>query len=65
VWKPLSNLGVELRDVAIWRADAARSPLLRPLIEIVGEVRTEHQRSARATHRRPRKSLLASSLEVR
>jgi LysR family transcriptional regulator, benzoate and cis,cis-muconate-responsive activator of ben and cat genes len=48
VWRPLSNLGVELRDVAIWRADAARSPLLRPLIDIVGEVRTEH-RSGRAT----------------
>ena len=45
VWKPLRNLGVELRDVAIWRADAERSPLLRPLIDIVGEVRTEHLRT--------------------
>jgi DNA-binding transcriptional LysR family regulator len=41
VWRPLSDLGVELRDVAIWRADAARSPLLRPLIDIVREVRKE------------------------
>jgi hypothetical protein len=40
VWKPLTDLGVELRDVATWRADAARSALLRPLIEVVREVRT-------------------------
>ena len=43
VWRPLSNLGVELRDVAIWRADAARSPLLRPLLDIVRELRTERR----------------------
>ena len=41
VWRPLGDLGVELRDVATWRADAVRSPLLRPLIEIAGEVRAE------------------------
>jgi DNA-binding transcriptional LysR family regulator len=35
VWRPLKDLGVELRDVAVWREDAARSPLLAPLIEIV------------------------------
>lgn len=52
VWRPLSNLGVELRDVAIWRADATRSPLLHPLIDIVGEVRTQHQRAvARRRHK--------------
>ncbi len=39
VWKPLSDLGVELCDVAMWRADAPGSPLLRPLIDIVGELR--------------------------
>jgi len=39
VWRPLSDLGVELRDVAMWRADAARSPLLQPLIDTVNEVR--------------------------
>jgi DNA-binding transcriptional LysR family regulator len=44
VWRPLSDLGVELCDVAMWRADAARSPLLRPLLEIVREVRTQFQR---------------------
>jgi LysR family transcriptional regulator, benzoate and cis,cis-muconate-responsive activator of ben and cat genes len=44
VWRPLRNLGVELRDVVMWRADAAQSPLLRPLIDIVGEVRTQFQR---------------------
>lgn len=50
VWRPLSDLGVELRDIAIWRADAAQSALLRPLIEIVGEVRTE-LRNARSAGR--------------
>jgi LysR family transcriptional regulator, benzoate and cis,cis-muconate-responsive activator of ben and cat genes len=44
VWRPLSDLGVELRDVGMWRADAARSPLLRPLIDIVGEVRTQFEK---------------------
>ncbi len=43
VWRPLSDLGVELRDVAMWRADAVRSPLLRPLIDIAGEVRSQLQ----------------------
>ena len=45
-WRPLSDLGVEIRDVAMWRPDAARSPLLRPLIDVVGEVRTQLQGSA-------------------
>jgi LysR family transcriptional regulator, benzoate and cis,cis-muconate-responsive activator of ben and cat genes len=54
VWRPLSDLGVELRDVAMWRADAARSPLLRPLIDIAGEVRIQFQRSAPSRNRRER-----------
>jgi DNA-binding transcriptional LysR family regulator len=45
-WRPLSDLGVEIHDVAMWRPDAARSPLLRPLIDVVGEVRTQLQGSA-------------------
>jgi DNA-binding transcriptional LysR family regulator len=45
VWRPLSDLGVELCDIAVWRADAARSPLLAPLIEIVSELGTPLQRS--------------------
>jgi DNA-binding transcriptional LysR family regulator len=54
VWRPLTDLGVELRDVAIWRADAARSPLLRPLIDIVGEVCTELRSLAPSRERRAR-----------
>lgn len=54
VWRPLSDLGVELRDVAIWRADATRSPLLQPLIDIVGEVRTQFRRLAPSRRRRAR-----------
>ena len=57
VWRPLSDLGVEVCDIVAWRADAARSPLLRPLIEVVGEVRLKLQTSAtsrkRATRLRP------------
>jgi DNA-binding transcriptional LysR family regulator len=47
VWRPLSDLGVEVCDIVAWRADAARSPLLRPLLEIVAEVRTQLQSSGR------------------
>lgn len=53
VWRPLSNLGVELRDVAIWRADGARSPLLEPLIEIVNELRPQRQGARHPSSRRP------------
>ncbi len=45
VWRPLSDLGIELCDVAMWRADAASSPLVRPLIDLVSELRTQSQRS--------------------
>jgi LysR family transcriptional regulator, benzoate and cis,cis-muconate-responsive activator of ben and cat genes len=47
VWKPLRNLGVELRDVAIWRADSAHSPLLRPLLDVVDDVHAQLRRSER------------------
>jgi DNA-binding transcriptional LysR family regulator len=49
VWRPMSDLGVELRDVATWRADAARSPLLRPLIDIAGEVRAQWRERRRSS----------------
>lgn len=52
VWRPLSDLGVEVRDVAIWRADAARSPLVRPLIDVVGEVRAQLRGSVPLTSAR-------------
>ena len=45
VWRPLSDLGVEVCDIVAWRADAARSALLRPLIEVVAEVRLRLQSS--------------------
>ncbi len=65
VWRPLSNLGVELRDVAMWRADAARSPLLRPLLDIVSTVRTEPPRSgAPGKRRRSRASSSRSSSDT-
>lgn len=54
VWRPLANLGVELRDVAIWRADASGSPLLRPLLDVVGEVQAEQQRTERSARRSKR-----------
>jgi DNA-binding transcriptional LysR family regulator len=54
VWRPLTDLGVEVCDIAVWRADAARSPLLRPLLDIVGEVRRQLQRSGPSRKRRER-----------
>jgi len=54
VWRPLSDLGVELCDVAVWRADAARSPLLAPLIEIVAELGTQLQKAAPSRRARSR-----------
>ncbi len=54
VWRPLSDLGMELRDIAMWQPDAERSALLQPLIEIVREVRTQLQRSATSRKRRER-----------
>ena len=54
VWKPLADLGVELRDIAMWRPDAASSELLRPLIDIVSEVRRELSSSPPAGKKRRR-----------
>jgi DNA-binding transcriptional LysR family regulator len=54
VWRPLGDLGVEVCDIVAWRADAARSPLLRPLIEVVGELRMQLQSSPPSHKRRGR-----------
>ena len=54
VWRPLSDLGVEVCDIAVWRADAARSPLLRPMIDIIGELRGQLQKSRPLRKRRER-----------
>ncbi|MEI9939201.1 MAG: LysR substrate-binding domain-containing protein [Pseudomonadota bacterium] len=51
VWRPLSDLGVEVCDIAVWQADAVQSPLLRPLIEIVREMRM-HPQSSTPSHKR-------------
>jgi DNA-binding transcriptional LysR family regulator len=42
IWKPVSDLGLEIRDIVMWRPDA-QSPLLQPLINLVREVRAELQ----------------------
>ncbi|MFO0728507.1 MAG: LysR substrate-binding domain-containing protein [Myxococcota bacterium] len=39
VWRPLVDLGVEVPDIAVWRADAAQSPLLRPMLAIIEGLR--------------------------
>lgn len=54
VWRPLSDLGVELCDVAVWRADAARSPLFAPLIEIASELGTQRERATPSRRARSR-----------
>jgi len=53
VWRPLVDLGVEVADIAVWRADAGESPLLRPLLAVVDEQRrrstTPGKRARRAS----------------
>jgi DNA-binding transcriptional LysR family regulator len=36
IWKPVSDLGLEMRNIAMWRPDA-QSLLLRPLVDLVRE----------------------------
>lgn len=43
IWRPVSDLHLEMRDIVMWRPEDAQSPLLRPLIEIVREVQLELQ----------------------
>ncbi|BCJ50596.1 transcriptional regulator [Actinoplanes sp. NBRC 14428] len=38
VWKPVTDLDVHRADIVMWRRQDERSPLLRPLIDIVREV---------------------------
>ncbi len=40
-WKPVSDLGLEVRDLVMWRPDDAEAPLLRPFLDIVRELRAE------------------------
>jgi DNA-binding transcriptional LysR family regulator len=40
-WKPVSDLGLEVRDVVMWRPDDAEAPLLRPFLAVVRELRSE------------------------
>jgi len=56
VWRPLVDLGVEVADIAVWRVDAAESPLLRPLLAIVEEQRERAPRAGKTARRRTRKS---------
>ncbi|WP_438007455.1 LysR family substrate-binding domain-containing protein [Sorangium sp. So ce321] len=44
VWRPVSDLGLEMRNIAMWRPDA-QSLLLRPLLDLL----REEGRRARAT----------------
>ncbi|WP_437934389.1 LysR family transcriptional regulator [Sorangium sp. So ce341] len=37
IWRPVSDLGLEMRNIAMWRPDA-QSPLLRPLVDLVREL---------------------------
>lgn len=41
IWKPVSDLDIDMRDIAMWRPEDAQSPLLRPVIDLVREVRGE------------------------
>lgn len=61
IWKPVRDLGLEMRDIAMWRPDA-QSPLLRPLIDLVCEFgvaprnrETGRRRRESKRQRRPRR----------
>jgi DNA-binding transcriptional LysR family regulator len=51
-WKPVSDLGLEVRDVVMWRPDDAEAPLLRPFLDVVRALRSELHvpRPKRAEH---------------
>lgn len=40
-WKPVSDLGLEVRELVMWRPDDAETPLLRPFLDVVRELRSE------------------------
>ncbi|WP_437332223.1 LysR family transcriptional regulator [Sorangium sp. So ce394] len=61
VWRPVSDLGLEMLNIAMWRPDAP-SLLLKPLIGLVRELgvaprdrETELRRRERERQRRPRR----------
>lgn len=56
VWRPLVDLGVEVADIVAWHSDADESPLLRPLLAIVEELRTANARANKAGRRRRRRT---------
>lgn len=37
-WRPVRDLGLEVRDVVVWRRDEAENPLLRPFLDVVREL---------------------------
>lgn len=40
-WKPVRDLDLERREIVMWRPEDADAPLLRPLLDIVRELRSE------------------------
>lgn len=56
VWRPFADLGVDVADIAVWRADAADSPLLQPLVAIVEQLRRRGAKAGKAARRHARKA---------
>jgi DNA-binding transcriptional LysR family regulator len=40
-WKTVADLDVEVREIVMWRSEDAETPLLRPFLEIVRELRSQ------------------------
>ncbi len=40
-WRPITDLGLEVSEIVMWRPDDADTSLLRPFLEIVRELRAE------------------------
>ena len=53
-WAPVSDLGIEVREIVMWRRDEADAPLLRPFLELVREFRAERQSQKKTPPRRRR-----------
>ncbi|MCT7658025.1 LysR family substrate-binding domain-containing protein [Mycobacterium sp. CPCC 205710] len=53
VWRPVGDLDVQVCEVALWRPEQDDDPLLRPLIDIVHEIRNRQQAHDGGTARCP------------
>jgi hypothetical protein len=54
-WRPMDGLGIDVREIAMWRRANAALPLLRPLVEVVRTVASLSKSSDKPRRRTPRR----------